>query len=112
MKVVQLSSAAGGQSPNDPGQLLSVGSQPTGGKVAEATHHDQAAPREMTGVTGVGAEDLSEDALQIRHLSPISAGMYREKHNSYCSKLLFPVTLLLVFNQLCLKISSCNFTVK
>ena len=73
MKVVQLSSAAGGQSPNDPGQLLSVGSQPTGGKVAEATHHDQAAPREMTGVTGVGADDLSEDALQIRQLSVLHA---------------------------------------
>ena len=70
MKVVQLSSAAGGQSPNDPGQLLSVGSQPTGGKVAEAAHDDQAAPREMSSVTSGEAKDLSEDALQIRQLSP------------------------------------------
>ena len=51
--------------PDEPGQLLSVGSQPPGGKMAEAAHHDQAAPREVTGATGVRAEDLSEDALQI-----------------------------------------------
>ena len=41
--------------------------------MAEAAHHDQAAPREVTGVTGVKAKDLSKDALQICQLGILHA---------------------------------------